>query len=413
MSKWNSDAIFRRTWDRKKLYDDYVENIKQLPGNITNCMPAVRVGYVRAFDEKQDLWCAKDFWRFALEDKSLDAEDQAQASGTFKSAFRHKFQDITTLSSIENQYVKLQNHWLSIKFDGYLVILYRAAHGGWAMKTRKGVELYPDDAFLIELAENQYLPPVLVGELLTGWGEELCAVQDRLKPEKRGLNRNKNFETLNKIFYLKWKLTSLQDLFYTLKDEASFTHFDEDSLKFTDIHTTITDYLQRRTKVTLETIKKKLKSKCAEIDSYLRRIPQSPHEEKLTKIKKKYGQISATPSPWHNLRVIVFAFPTLLRTREENRTDTFEMQYMTGLSIMEQTVHLHPHIGVCRFEKFDYKSVAFDYFQSAVKMGLEGPHRCGPSCPVQLQRKKERAHTLLQDETQDGDQAIYRADEGE
>jgi len=101
--KWNSDAIFRRTWDRKKLYDDYVKNIKRLPGNITNCMPAVRVGYVRPFDEKQDLWCAKDFWRFALEDKSLDAEDQAQATGTFKLAFRHKFQDITTLSSIENQ----------------------------------------------------------------------------------------------------------------------------------------------------------------------------------------------------------------------------------------------------------------------------------------------------------------------
>jgi hypothetical protein len=64
------------------------------------------------------------------------------------------------------------------------------------------------------------------------------------------------------------------------------------------------------------------------------------------------------------------------------------MQYMTGLSIMEQTVHLHPHIGVCRFEKFDYKSVAFDYFQSAVKMGLEGLIVVDPRVPYNFNAQR-------------------------
>jgi hypothetical protein len=63
--RWNPDLIFRRTTERQK-YDDYVVSLESSHAtrNITDCMPAVSVDgklQPRAFDEKQDLWRAKDF----------------------------------------------------------------------------------------------------------------------------------------------------------------------------------------------------------------------------------------------------------------------------------------------------------------------------------------------------------------
>ena len=95
--KWNSDKIFRRTTERKQLYDEYVASLPHplVTLNITDCIPPVRVkGKLqprRAFDEKQDLWCAKDFWREALEDKSKDAEDPTHDTEKNKQSFRQTF----------------------------------------------------------------------------------------------------------------------------------------------------------------------------------------------------------------------------------------------------------------------------------------------------------------------------------
>ncbi len=242
-----------------------------------------------------------------MQDKIKEADDPTHATEKYKLAFRKAFSDIKTLAQIETAYVSLRHHWLGIKFDGYLVILYRTAHGGWTMRSRKGVELYPDDDFLTGLAQNKHLPAVLIGELLTGREHELCAVQDRLQPEKRGFNRNKNFETLNKIFLLRRRLRSLQDIFDTLKDEASFTTNDPNDPQFKAIHTTITDYLERSNDVTLMNVMEALDSTCREIRGYLGRR-KSLHHEKLTRIMTTYEAMLETPSPWRNLRVIVFAF---------------------------------------------------------------------------------------------------------
>jgi hypothetical protein len=343
-TKWNSDKIFRRTTERKKLYDEYVQSLKHplVSPNITDCMPRVRVKgklQPRAFDEKEDLWRPTDFWREALTDKT---------------GFREKFWNIKTLEEIQKQYISLQDHWLGIKFDGYLVILYRTAEGGWGMKTRKGVELYPDDAFLAGLAQNEHLPAVMICELVTGRDHELCALEDRLDPEKRGKNRNRNFPLLNLIFKLRWSLQSLKQLFFQMKDEATFTASDTIQLispNFTETYTTITDYLDRTNNVTLKNVTDILQVACGIIRKYL--SYRSLHKKALQKILDKYKQMSSTPSPW-----------------------------------MEQSIHRHPHIGVCRFEKFDYKSVAFDYFQSVVKMGLEGIIVVDPHVPYNPDLKR-------------------------
>ena len=379
-TKWNSDKIFRRTAERTNLYDEYVKSLTHplVHLNITNCMPSVQVKgklQPRAFDEKEDLWRATDFWREALTDKK---------------GFREKHWNIKTLQEIEKRYISLQNHWLGIKFDGYLVMLYRTADGGWGMKTRRGVELYPDDGFLEGLAQNEHLPAVLICELLTGRGHELCAEEDRLEPEKRGKNRNSNFPALNRIFLLRQRLEILQKFFFTIKDYPSFTSNETKALispNFTETHQKITEYLERSNNVTRADVTDILQVACGKIRSYLSHRPQSPLKTELNKILSKCDDMTKTASPWENLRVIVFAFPTLLRKTDTNRKDTFEMQYMTGLSIMEQTLHLHPHIGVCRFEKFDYKSVAFDYFQSVVKMGLEGLIVVDPRVPYKSDLK--------------------------
>lgn len=379
-TKWNSDKIFRRTAERTNLYNEYVKSLKHplVHLNITNCMSSVQVKgklQPRAFDEKKDLWRATDFWREALTDKT---------------GFREKHWNIKTLQEIEKKYISLQNHWLGIKFDGYLVMLYRTADGGWGMKTRRGVELYPDDGFLEGLAQNEHLPAVLICELLTGRGHELCAEEDRLEPEKRGKNRNSNFPALNRIFLLRQRLEILQKLFFTIKDYPSFTSNETKALispNFTETHQKITEYLERSNNVTRADVTDILQVACGKIRLYLSHRPQSPLKTELNKILSKCDDMTKTASPWENLRVIVFAFPTLLRKTDTNRKDTFEMQYMTGLSIMEQTLHLHPHIGVCRFEKFDYKSVAFDYFQSVVKMGLEGLIVVDPRVPYKSDLK--------------------------
>ena len=395
-TKWDSDKIFRSTAQRKALYDEYVQSLKHplVSPNITDCMPRVRVKgklQPRAFDEEEDLWRATDFWREALTDKT---------------GFRDQFWNIKTLAEIQKKYISLQDHWLGIKYDGYLVILYRTAQGGWGMKTRKGVELYPDDAFLAGLARNEHLPAVMIGELLTGRDGELCAEEHRLDPEQRGQKRNRNFPELNRIFGRRRTLQSLQGLFEQIAAEATFTANDTKEFinpNFTETAATITDYLNRTSKVTLKNVTDILQVACGKIVSYMTAKPSSQHKEVLLKILKHYvsymrwtresqdnkvlGQIRnphrqvSGPSPWMNLRVIVFAFPTLYRESDTKRTDTFGMQYMTGLSIMEQSIHLHPHIGVCRFEKFDDKSVAFDYFQSVVKMGLEGLIVVDPHVP--------------------------------
>jgi hypothetical protein len=70
------------------------------------------------------------------------------------------------------------------------------------------------------------------------------------------------------------------------------------------------------------------------------------------------------PRAWVGLRIKVFAFPT-------DKREIWET-YETYRDVMADTLHDHPHIGMCRAGKLKNTQHAIDIFARVVQMGLEG-----------------------------------------
>ena len=67
---------------------------------------------------------------------------------------------------------------------------------------------------------------------------------------------------------------------------------------------------------------------------------------------------------WVGLRVKVFAFP--------NSSMNMKTTYEASCALMRETLHLHPHIGMCQAEALASTEEAIDMFKRVVQMGLEG-----------------------------------------
>jgi len=72
----------------------------------------------------------------------------------------------------------------------------------------------------------------------------------------------------------------------------------------------------------------------------------------------------ADPLAWVGLRVKVFAFP--------NSEMHVRATYEDVLKVMAETLHDHPHIGMCRAGELQSTQHALDIFARVVQLGLEG-----------------------------------------
>jgi hypothetical protein len=70
------------------------------------------------------------------------------------------------------------------------------------------------------------------------------------------------------------------------------------------------------------------------------------------------------PQAWVGLRVKIFSFP--------NSTMDVGTTYEASCALMRESLHLHPHIGMCRARRLQSTAHAIDMFRRVVQMGLEG-----------------------------------------
>jgi hypothetical protein len=70
------------------------------------------------------------------------------------------------------------------------------------------------------------------------------------------------------------------------------------------------------------------------------------------------------PQAWVGLRVKIFSFP--------NSTTDVGTTYEASCALMRESLHLHPHIGMCRARRLESTAHAIEMFRRVVQMGLEG-----------------------------------------
>jgi hypothetical protein len=95
------------------------------------------------------------------------------------------------------------------------------------------------------------------------------------------------------------------------------------------------------------------------------------------------------PAVWVGLRVKVFAFPT-------SRVSVGET-YQTSLKVMAETLHDHPHIGMCRagaLPKQGGTQQAIDIFERVVQLGLEGIVIVNPNVKYGTKHTEDRHDDL-------------------
>jgi len=80
--------------------------------------------------------------------------------------------------------------------------------------------------------------------------------------------------------------------------------------------------------------------------------------------RKDPEKAKAHEQAWVGLRVKVFAFP--------NNSMDMQTTYETSCALMRQSMHLHPHIGMCQSGILTSTQDAIDKFKQVVQMGLEG-----------------------------------------
>jgi hypothetical protein len=82
------------------------------------------------------------------------------------------------------------------------------------------------------------------------------------------------------------------------------------------------------------------------------------------KILEKVTKHRNDPLAWVGLRIKVFAFP--------NRDLSMQETYDTCKELMQETLHHHPHIGMCKAGVLTSTQDAINMFERVVQMGLEG-----------------------------------------
>jgi hypothetical protein len=76
------------------------------------------------------------------------------------------------------------------------------------------------------------------------------------------------------------------------------------------------------------------------------------------------GAQTGDPQAWVGLRVKIFSFP--------NSTTDVGTTYEASCALMRESLHLHPHIGMCRARRLESTAHAIEMFRRVVQMGLEG-----------------------------------------
>jgi len=150
------------------------------------------------------LWRATDFWREGLKSR---VRKNIKLYNTWQDGERALEKDSLEYESIDKArstqslpadfFADVAGWWWFVKEDGYLVSLSRGEDGTWSMHTRSGRELRPPAGFLDGLAKSTRLPPVMVGELVTGFTG--CAAADRGDAGRRTVLRNEQFAVLHRV----------------------------------------------------------------------------------------------------------------------------------------------------------------------------------------------------------------------
>jgi hypothetical protein len=147
-----------------------------------------------------DVWRSIDFWSWGLKQyKSVQMSDFITRKKELYDSTLLEFQQAERDKTLPADFfVDVTGWYWSVKEDGYFVKLRRNDNNEWEMSTRPGTLLNPPRSFLAGLKENDGLPNVMFGELVTSFTE--CDPQDRKDISKRTVLRNKQFAKLNKIF---------------------------------------------------------------------------------------------------------------------------------------------------------------------------------------------------------------------
>ena len=151
------------------------------------------------------LWRATDFWRKGLkpewrkkiaEYNTWQDEKRALQEGSIEYA---RIRQACSDASLPADFFQDVSGWFwFVKEDGYLVSLSRGRGAKWSMHTRGGLQLTPPPGFLDGL-EYDALPPVMVGELVTGFSG--CDTADRGDAGARTVLRNEQFARLHRVIF--------------------------------------------------------------------------------------------------------------------------------------------------------------------------------------------------------------------
>jgi hypothetical protein len=162
----------------------------------------------RGCDKKQkmhclprgDVWRSIDFWSWGLKQyKSIQMSNFITRKEELYGNTLQEFQQAECEKTLPADFfVDVTGWYWSVKEDGYFVKLRRNDNNEWEMSTRPGTLLNPPRSFLAGLKENDGLPNVMFGELVTSFTE--CYPEDRKDIGKRTVLRNQQFAKLNKVF---------------------------------------------------------------------------------------------------------------------------------------------------------------------------------------------------------------------
>ena len=158
------------------------------------------------------LWRATDFWREGLRPEWRekiakyntwrDGERTLPEGSIEYERISKSFSNDTTKQTNDSPpadfFQDVRGWFWFVKEDGYLVSLSRGRGGKWTMHTRGGLQLTPPPGFL-EGLEYDALPPVMVGELVTGFSG--CDTADRGDTGARTVLRNQQFARIHRVIF--------------------------------------------------------------------------------------------------------------------------------------------------------------------------------------------------------------------